>query len=376
MIKQHYCQDQVAKKLNLRRQTVNEHVKALEILGFVQAIDPDANPKFYKPTCITPVTGWGDGKDFTPVVSGNAKQPERRVHTTYKAVRSHKTGQFKGERKGKGQGHHRDYDTIISEKGRRLPILRMNCVSYTCAILHEPVETVPWEKAGGPNGMEQWVLHHAFKNKKVLIEELREMQVTFVRKKTKNTDELIIYLPEKYLIEYELRAAGKIMEQYATKAWKWFQKRFKAWLGQLSQYRDMEYAREIFEPGLKRFVQENGMKKVMTANGYAVVDESVKGYPEREFTSVDEVEADLHMPERVLSLEQTIEQVIPSIKEMLEEWKGKIAPEIEDLKKENEGMRKLLGEHSTAIKTLTDALQLQKKMASGTNSSDSLKGYA
>jgi len=226
------------------------------------------------------------------------------VGKTIKTVRDHKTGRFKGKRKGRGEGVHRDYDTLISIDGKRIPLLRVHRLAYTCTILREPMEKIPWEKKNGPRGMEQWVLRHKFSNKKSEIDELKELEITFVRQRTKNYDELVIYLPEKYVTNFELKKTKKIMGDYAWKARKWFQNKYKLWLGLTLPYCDMEIAHEIFDPDLRRWVQENGMAKVKTKRGYGIVDESKKGFPEREFTTIEQVKADLESPDRILDLEE------------------------------------------------------------------------
>jgi len=346
LIKEKMCQEQVAEKLKIRRQTVNEHVKALEILGLVKAIDPDGNPKFYKPTYVTPVTTWQSGKSSTSVISRSAKEIGRRVGKPLKTVRDHKTGQFKGKREGPRREFHRDYDTIISVDGKRVPVLRLHSLAYSCNIVREPVEKVPWEKKDGPNGMEQWVLHHKFPNKKSEIDALREMEITFVRQKTQTYDELVMYLPEKYLFEHELKKAEAVMDQYALIARKWFQNKFKTWLGLPLMYRPMEIAHEIFEPGLKQYVSENGMVKVKTEGGYAMVDESQKGFPEKEFTSIDEVEVDLHAAERILSLEaqqMQFQQQVRTIMDMMGTQQAQYKQIGDLLSKQAENISELMG---------------------------------
>ena len=52
------------------------------------------------------------------------------------------------------------------------------------------------------------------------------------------------------------------------------------------------------------------MVKVKTKGGFAMVDESQKGFPEKEYTSLDEVEIDLHASERILALEQMLTQMV------------------------------------------------------------------
>jgi hypothetical protein len=168
---------------------------------------------------------------------------------------------------------------------------------------------IPWQIVKGMKGMEQYVYAHKFRNENSTLFNLRELEVTFVRQKTANSDELIIYMPEKYFLEYELQQSTRILNTYVWKAWKWFQKTFKFILSNPSPYRKTEYAREIFDPKLKKFVHEHGMVKVNTERGYAAVDESKKGFPEKEYTSIEEVEADLHMPERLLKLESKTDEL-------------------------------------------------------------------
>ena len=249
---------------------------------------------------------------------------------TIKTVRDHKTGRFKGKRKGRGEGFHRDYDTLISIDGKRIPLLRVHRLSYTCTILREPMEKIPWEKKKGPKGMEQWVLHHKFPNKKSEMDELKELEITFVRQKTKSYDELVIYLPEKYITEFELEKTKKIMEEYAWNARKWFQNKYKLWLGLALPYCDMEIAHEIFDPALRRWVQENGMAKVKTKRGYGIVDESKKGFPEREFTSIEQVKADLESGDRILDLEEQMRFMMQQQSQLMEQ-QGKMMETVTEL---------------------------------------------
>ena len=304
LIKRGFLQIDIAKKLKITKQAVNEHTKNLEILGVIKPIKQNANPKFFKPTTLIPATKFAEGRKSRIAINKHAKIPKRRVGKTIKTVRDHKTGHFKGKRAGRGEGFKRNYDTIVSIDGKRVPVLRVHSLSYTCTILRKPAEKIPWEKKDGPKGMEQWILRHKFPNKKSEIDELKELEITFVRQKTKNYDELIIYLPEKYIFEFELEKTKKIMEGYSWKARKWFQNKYGLWLGLALPYRDMEIAHEIFDPALKNWVQENGMAKVKTKRGCGIVDESKKGFPEREFTSIEQVKVDLESGDRILDLEE------------------------------------------------------------------------
>lgn len=309
-------QTQVAGKLGLRRQTVNEHVKNLEVLGLIEPIDPNGNPKFYKPTPTIPVVSGS----ATPVVSGSAKKMERTVGKTPILVRDRKSGKIEGWKSGRKGGHVRDYNTIVSVDGKRIPMLRAHSIAYTCTILREPLKEVPWKPAEeGMKGMEQFVYKKKFTNKQSTLFNLKELEVTFLRQKTKGTDELIIYMPEKYFFEYELEQGETILKNYVWNARKWFQNTFKVWLGLALPYREMEIAHEIFDPALRRWVQENGMAKVKTKRGRGIVDESKKGFPEREFTTIEQVKADLESGDRILDLEEQMRFMMQQQSQLMEQ---------------------------------------------------------
>ena len=111
-------------------------------------------------------------------------------------------------------------------------------------------------------------------------------------------------------------------------------------------YRPMEIAHEIFEPGLKQYVSENGMVKVKTEGGYAMVDESQKGFPEKEFTSIDEVEVDLHAAERILSLEaqqMQFQQQVRTIMDMMGTQQAQYKQIGDLLSKQAENISELMG---------------------------------
>lgn len=330
LIKRGLLQIDIAKKLKITKQTVNEHVKNLKILGVIKPIKEDASPKFFKPTTIIPSTKFAEGRKSRITINKYAKTPKRRVGKTIKTVRDHKTGRFKGKRKGRGEEFHRNYDTLLSIDGKRIPVLRVHSLSYTCTILRKPAEKIPWEKKEGPKGMEQWVLRHKFPNKKSEIDELKELEITFVRQKTKNYDELVIYLPEKYIFKFELGKTKEIMEEYVWKARKWFQNKYGLWLGLALPYRDMEIAHEIFDPALRRWVQKNGMAKVKTKRGYGVVDESKTGFPEREFTSIEQVKADLESGDRILDLEEQMRFMMQQQSQLMEQ-QGKMMETVTEL---------------------------------------------
>jgi len=296
-------QIEISKKLKISKQSINEHVKNLEILGVIKPIKKDANPKLYKSTYLIPTTNYFDGRKARITINKDAKIIERRVGKPIKTVRDRKTGRFKGKRKGRGEGFKRNYDTIVTMNGKRVTMWRLNALSYTCTILHRPVGNVYWEPRKGPNGMEQMVLHHDLSDRKSEINSLKKLNITFVRQKTVSTDELIIYLPELYLLDYELDQAKDILKGYVWKARKWFQNTYKAYLSMPVEYRSMEVAREIVDPAMKQYVQKNGMVKIKTKRGYAMVDESKKGYPEVEYSTIEQARADLKSADRILDLE-------------------------------------------------------------------------
>jgi len=315
-------QSQVAEAQGIRRQTVNEHVKSLEILGLIKPIDRNANPKFYKSTDIVPVTSGKSGKAFTSVVSRSAKKVSRRVGKPYIMVKDKKTGHFKGKRKGRNGGYYRDYDTLVSVNGKRIPVLRLHRLAYACNILREAERKIPWKREGAPNGMQQWVLRRRFTNAKTEIDELRKLNITFVRQKTKRTDKIVIYLPQKYLFEHELEIAQKILEEFAWVARNWFVNEFKIGLSLALMHCPMEIARELIEPGMKQFLSKHGMVKIKTSRGFAIVDESQTGFPEKEYNTIEEMKADLNAPDRILSLEDDMRMTTNMMRQMSEMQKA------------------------------------------------------
>jgi len=334
-------QTQVAEKLKIRRQTVNEHAKALELLGLLEPINPNGSPKFYKSTEITPIMS---GR-FGVIISKNAKKMERTVRKRPILVRDRRTGRIKHWKSHKKVGYVRNYDTIISVAGRRIPILRVHSISYTCTILHGPEKSIPWSHITDIKGGEQYIFRHTFKHKDSEIFCMKELDVTFVRQITSHGyDELIIYMPEKYLFEFELEAGKKILQDYVKRARKWFQNKFKTYLGEPIKYREMEIARELFEPKLKKYIKEHQqMVKIKTDRGHAAIDSSKKGYSEIEYTTIEEVKADLNAPDRILALEEKVENLqikidkITDIQEKLYVSQEKLTATVENfIKSKNE----------------------------------------
>lgn len=328
LIEDGMAQSKIARITKRSRQTINGHVKKLKSLGLIDVVDDNASPKFYISTLIIPLTR----KTKTAKLSSNSKMPKHRVGFPYKAVRDHKTGRFKGKRLPRGTGVHRDYNTIISVDGKRLKLIRANAISYECVLKREPMG-IPWKKVGGPHGMEQWVYHHEFPNNRATIDDLKVMDVTFLRKKTTTYDVIVIYLPEKYVLESELDVTLQTMSDYGLIAWNWLRKKFKVWMDFPKQYRSSEYAVEINDPRLKLAIKEHGMVKVPTASGgYVVIDESKKGHPEKEFTSLDEIKTELTMPEHILMLERELSDIKKELPNMFSQIKDEISQLFSQLK--------------------------------------------
>jgi len=294
LTEKYMSQSQIAKHLKLSRETIRKHTDRLEFLGVIKPIKRKTRPRLYEKTKHIPVT------DFEEKNTIKISQPLRR---------SRRGGQnrifSKTKKKPKNKPKKRDYNTKVFVNGKQQKILRLHSISYICNIIKEPAIEVNWEKKGGIRGMEQFVYHHRFSSDSD-VDELKGLDVTFMRKKTKNTDNLVIYMPEKYLLESELDVAKDLLEKYVWKAYRWFQRRFKCHLGMPLQYRDFEVARRISEPSKIDFVKKHGMLKVKNELGYAIVDESKKGFPEREFSSIEAMKIDLNLHSLYFSLEKRV----------------------------------------------------------------------
>lgn len=304
LIKKYMNQTQIAEELKITRQSVNERVQRLEFLNLIEPINKKSSPKSYKPTPVKPYPSKLQGRRHAPVICKETKMMLRREGKSPILVRESTSGKIKGWRKPKIIERTRNYDSLISIDGKRVPVLRFHSISYTCSIKKESTKKIPWKRVGGPRGMKQWVYKCNLPNERAEIPSLRKLDITFVRQKTKTSDEIIIYMPEKYLFEYELRSADKILTEFVWEARRWFQKEFKMGLGLPVKYREKSIARELTDPAMKAFVLENGPVSIKTKRGMTTVDESKKGYPEIEHPTVELVEADLHAAERIVSLEE------------------------------------------------------------------------
>lgn len=301
LVKKGLCQKQIQKRIDLAKSTIHQHVKKLETLGVIKPIEPNANPKFYEATNIIPKPSWKKGKKQNTVINQNT-QKKRKLYNR-RVLREREEGETESGVEG------RDYDSVVSRDGRLLKVLRVHSVSYSCKVL-EGFDVDGWERVGSPNGMEQFRLKHTFSDGGDVSPCLRSICVTFLyRKYGRGDGDLVIYMPEKYVFEYELDDVVDELQRWVWEARKWFMRCVGGRLSLPVQYRSMEVARKVDDRGVVRVLREHGMVKADTEGGYAVVDESKKGFPEREFTSLDEVKADLRLPSRVLGLEDKLSRV-------------------------------------------------------------------
>jgi len=326
LVQEHLCQSRVARCLKVSRQSVNEIVSTLEILGLIQAIDPNDNPKFYRPTFLIPV----QAKSSTPVVSGSARKKERSVRKRPILVRDRKTGRIKKWKSHRRVGCKRDYDTVISVNGRRLQMIRAHVTTKSCAILRDSAVKIPWTEIGGMKGMKQYVYKFKFKNRSSALFDLRQIEVTFLRQTTKSSDELIIYMPEKYFLEHELDQAEKILEEFSLKAWKWFSKTFRYLLSYPSVFKTPSYGVEIDDAIMKNAVKKHRYVKSSTEDGNVEADESKVGHQEEEYPTLEQVKARLHGPERILKVEKELAQMKAINEDSFKSMKDEIKQELKE----------------------------------------------
>lgn len=290
----------VAKRLSISRQAVSKVVQKLLILGLIKPIKKHTTPIQYRATFLSPVVSTSEKKS-SPVLSTS----ERTLRKKARVVKDKKTGKIKHWRRKKIDLSKRDYDTVVSLAGKRVKICRVHGIGYTSTIIHPPMEDVPWKPSKkGLKGVEQY----DFKT------ELPDIgPVTFRRQKSAQYDELIIWMPERWFFEWELEEGEKLLEEAVWKARKWFQNKFKTYLGIPLQYRKPKYAFEIVDPLMKRFVHEKGTLDVVTSDGIVEMDESKKPHPEIEFPSIRQARAYASEADRLLGLEMRMDRVERSI---------------------------------------------------------------
>ena len=329
------AQVRIAQEENVSRQYINKITKRLLMLGLLEPVKHNANPCFYKSTDIIPVVSTKK-KIKTPVVS--TKSEKRILSKKPSLVRHHDSGKIKHWRRKKLDLEHRDYDTLLSVDGKRVKICRVHGYSYSCSIIHKPVEIVPWKPVKkGMKGMDQYDYKHKIPH---------IGRVSFRLQTTKNTEELIIWLPVKWIFPWELEEGEKLLEKAVWKARKYFQDKFKAYLGLPLQYRTPKYAFEIWDPMMKRFVHEKGTVDVVTSDGIVEMDESLTDYQEVEFPSVRQAIVYANEADRILGLERQMEFVMRSQRMMSENMNKLIEGQkklIESQKKFTDQMQEVIG---------------------------------
>lgn len=272
-------------------------------LGLIKPINPHGNPRFYKATYLSPVVS--PSKNLPHTVLSATKRTLSKKPTM---VKDHQSGKIKHWRRQKLDLKKRDYDTVVSIAGERVRLCRIHGIAYTCTIIHPPAKEVPWKPVKkGMKGLEQYDF-------KAVVPEIGN--VSFRRQKSKQTDELIIWMPEKYFFEWELKEGEKLLEEGIWKARKWFQNRFKTYLALAMPYRKPKYAFEIFDPMMKRFVHKKGTIDAVTTGGIAEADESKKEHPEVEFPTIKQARTFVTMPDKVNTLETVLFQLIDQVKSM------------------------------------------------------------
>ena len=300
------AQTRVADELCITRQAVSEVVnKRLLKLGLIEPIKENANPKQYRATFTTPIVS-SKSEKTTPVVSSQ----QRNLSKKPIMVKDRNTGKIKHWRRQKLDLKKRDYDTIVSIAGERVRLCRVHGIAYTCTIIHPPAKEVPWKPGKkGMRGLDQYDF-------KAVVPGIGN--VTFRRQKSKQTDELIIWIPEKYFFEWELDEGERLLEESVWTARKWFQNQFKTYLALAMPYRKPKYAFEIFDPMMKRFVHEKGTIDAVTTGGIAEADESKKCYPEVEFPTIKQARTFVTMPDKINTLESSLSLLIDQVKSMAE----------------------------------------------------------
>lgn len=287
LVEYHYYPSKVAKSLGISRQAVNKHIRKLISLGLIECENPKGKPKFYKARM-----------GFTPVIQKDKDylvlcQPS---HVTY--VKSPAILPF-------------DFRTVIREGDREIPICRVHGVAYQAPILSEPVGVIWDSESELKNGVKQYILKYPFKG--------LPRYVTFKRLKGKDSDKLIIWLPELYLPEYAINGdTQKLIERIVWGVYSWFIKRYRCTLGLPEQYRKPQYAFKIpKDHPLYKFSKQTTLK-VETEEGIVEIDESKKEFPEIEFSDIRQAKTYATIPERMSYLEKKIKEIEDTFTQLTE----------------------------------------------------------
>ena len=144
--------------------------------------------------------------------------------------------------------------------------------------------------------------------------------VTFTRIVSDSSDQLLIFMPEKYMSPGELRDYENKLEAYTQRAANWFMKRYDCQLGLLELNQKPHFA----------FEESNEIAAIAEKMNLSWDDfwiDNSEGHPEWETTDRDLAIAKAEAPKRILQLEQrvsTLEQDLNRIIGMMESLENKL----------------------------------------------------
>ncbi len=306
------------------------HINNLKKIGILKCINPRDKVKFYEAV---------PGINVIPVsrrcvLHINSKKsgrvPDNSLWIKDKKIRrrNKKTGRFiKSTRIGKMPVRH--YDTIAYQDGQRQNLCRVHSESFKANITGGPIDKVRWDNVSSPN--------HRFHQHDIKWPVPGVGSVSFRWIKSKNKNFIVIFLPEKYLLPYELEAEDKILKEMAGKAATWFSinayklkrnkkaKRNRIGIGPLSRYRATHYA-YMTTPKQKKYFDKHGTVIVDTASGgKAGIDSSKKPFVEQEYTNLEDAKVinELKKPGHFVVLKNDIQDIKEIMKKLLEENKKK-----------------------------------------------------
>jgi len=271
-----FTQARVAKILGISRQYVNKVTKELLEGGFLVCINPKGNPKLYKAT----------GRPY--IIKQGKKQC---------SVNQIRRG--------------RPFDA--------LELCRVHQIVCKANIIKQP-ENVPWDNEWKNNGTSY------FQMKVVLDIGI----VTFRRIKGKQSDQLVIWMPERWLSKEEMQKYLPVLKGYAQRAANWFMKKYNCTLGLLELYQKPHFAFPE-DPDIVHLAKTGNF-----SHGNIWVDES-EGSPEWETDDVELAIVKMELPKRMISLEakvKNIERSMVAFIERMEEILQFCAPLPPDEKRE------------------------------------------
>ena len=279
--------------------SVSDHIKKLLELGVIKCINPTEKVKFYEATPGIKVILAGKDKEIRLMLKDTGRVPEKDLVVKIR-YRDKTTGRYIKSRRKKVD-HKRSYKTTAIVGGKRQKLVRVHGKSFIMPVTGGPIEEVKWDKVSSPNNrFKQYSLSWPVPNVGTC---------TFKWNKSKSKSNLIIFLPERYLLPYELEREDEIMKDYAWKVASWFSKNALAFKSKNQKKCGIglgilrEYPREQYATGAsyiqKDYLKKHGMIKTDTAGGKAWLDDSKKDGGEVEFTDRDEILIYLNLPGEV-----------------------------------------------------------------------------